>query len=90
MKKVNIIKITGTVVAALFIAGCLFSNSANAESKVAGKNEVASKEIAKDKAGKKKSRGEKRSPVVMGSIEKREAALKASFRSPRRSIPLSP
>jgi len=85
MKKVNIIKITGTVVAALFIAGCLFSNSADADSKVAGKNEVAGKEIAKDKAGKragghKKSRGKKRSPVVMGSIEKRKAALKASFR----------
>lgn len=85
MKKVNIIKMTGNVVAALFIAGCIFSTGADADSKVAGKNnEDARKEIAKDKArkqmgGKNKRIGKKRSPVVMGSIEKRKAALKASF-----------
>lgn len=85
MKKANIIKKTGIVVAALFIFISLFSISADAESKVAGKKEVTGKEIAKDNhgkraGGKKKSSGKKRNPGMMGSIEKRKVALKASFR----------
>ncbi|MEI7636882.1 MAG: lytic murein transglycosylase [Syntrophus sp. (in: bacteria)] len=80
MKKVNIVKKMGIAVAALFIVACLVSNIVAAESKVVWKKEVTNKEIKKDKTGKKKGKGTKRNPVVMGSIEKRKAALKVSFR----------
>jgi membrane-bound lytic murein transglycosylase B len=85
MEKVKIMKKTGIAVAALFIVACIFSYIAVAEGNVAGNNEVTGKAIKEDKAVKrggvkKKSRGKKRNPVITGSIEKRKAALQASFR----------
>ena len=85
MKKLNISKKVGVAVTALFIVAGIFGYNAVAQSEVVGKKELTSKEIKKDKAGnraggKKKSRGKNRKPAIMGSIEKRKAALKVSFR----------
>ena len=67
MKKLNILKNMGIVVAALFIVACLVSNIAAAESKVVGKKEVASKEIKKDKTGKKTGGKKKSKGKVLGA-----------------------
>ncbi len=71
-------------VAALFSFTCLFSSTAVAINTVAPA-EMISKEIQNKKTGKKQTRarkncGKKERAVVTGSIEKRKAALQASFR----------
>jgi membrane-bound lytic murein transglycosylase B len=85
MKKVNIIGKTVLLAAAFFVVTSIFGNGAAAQNKVVEKKEVVTKEIKKDNVGKKaggkkKSKKEKRIQVVMGSAEKRKAALKDSFR----------
>ncbi len=80
----NMMKKTGLVVAAFFIALSLFSSAAVAESENTGGMEAASTEIKKDASEKKavekkKSNRKKRSPVIGYSLEKRKSVLRASF-----------
>lgn len=88
MKKVRILPIVIGLFVSLFIFTGYFSNISNiaqAATEAAGKNKVVRKELKKTKKGKKspakkKARGKKRKQIVADSIEKRQAALKASFR----------
>ena len=81
----NIFKVGVVVVAALFSFTCLFSSTAAASKRVAGTEEITSKEIQKKSTGKhtrikKKCGAKKEKTVIAGSIEQRRAALQASFR----------
>ncbi len=81
----NILKTGVVVVAALFSFTCLFSSAALANYTAAPTEEITSKEIQPKKTGKqtrlkKKCCGKKEKIVIAGSIEKRRAALQASFR----------
>lgn len=80
----NILKIGVVVSAALFSFTCLFSGAAFASYTVTGADEIADKEIQNKKKEKqtriKKKRAKKERVVITGSIEKRTAALQASFR----------
>jgi len=73
------------VVTALFSFICLFCGAAFADNTAAGTEEIAGKKIqhevkVKKTAVKKKRGGKKEKTVIAGSIEKRRAALQASFR----------
>jgi len=76
----QICKNTGRVAAAIILVICLFSNGAVADTKAAVNREVPGKKNKIDKGVKKRSRGKKPSPGLMGSMDKRKAALKTSFR----------
>jgi len=70
----NIKKKIAVIVAVSFIMACFFGNAA-----VAGASQLAGKEVDKTKPGKR-TEGKKKRPVIMGGMEKRKAALKATFR----------
>ncbi len=81
----NSLKTGVVVVVALFSFVYLFCGVAIAENKVAPTEEITGKEIqdketVKQTAVKKKRSGKKEKAVITGSIEKRRAALQASFR----------
>lgn len=85
MKKVSILPIFIVLCVSFFIFTGHFRDIAEAETQDAGKNKVVRKEVNEKKKGKKagvkkKGREKNRRQSVTDSIEKRQAALKASFR----------